>query len=185
MKAHKLIQMSSIAMLSLCLATPVARADSDSAKDGTRGQLTEKDYKFVIDASRGGMEEVQLGELARQKGVNQSVRNFGERMVADHSKANDELKEVATRKGATLPAQLSYSERSTVEDLQKAIGIDFDRTYAKAMVKDHKTDVKEFQKAANDLNDPDLKAFAQKTVGKLEEHLQMAEDMEAAVKGEK
>jgi putative membrane protein len=105
-------------------------------------------------------------------------------MVADHSKANDELKEIATRKGATLPTQLSYSERSTLEDLQKATGTEFDRIYAKAMVKDHKTDVKEFQKAANDLNDPDLKAFAQKTSPILQEHLQMAEQMEGSVKSE-
>jgi putative membrane protein len=185
MKAHKLIQMGAILGLSLLLGAPAYAQTDRTTSGGTRGQFNEKDYRFAIDAARGGQEEVQLGELARQKGVNQSVRTFGERMVADHSKANDELKELATKKGASLPTQLSYSERSTVEDLQKATGTDFDKSYAKAMVKDHKTDVKDFQKAANNLTDPDLRAFAQKTVGTLQEHLRMAQDMENTVQNEK
>ncbi len=185
MKAQTLIRMSSVLALSLLLGLPAYAQTERTASGGMRGQLTEKDYRFVIDAARGGQEEVQLGELARQKGVNQSVRNFGERMVADHSKANDELKDIATKKGATLPTQLSYGERSTVEDLQKATGTDFDKDYAKTMLKDHKSDVKDFEKASNNLNDPDLRAFAQKTVAKLQEHLRLAQDMENAVQNEK
>jgi putative membrane protein len=185
MKAQAIIRMSSIVALSLLMTVPAFAQLDRTSSSGTRGQLSEKDYKFLIDAARGGQEEVQAGELARQKGVNQSVRTFGEHMVSQHSKANDELKEIASRKGATLPTQMSYGERSTIEDLQKATGTDFDKEYAKDMVKDHKTDVKEFQKAANYLQDPDLKAFAEKTVGTLQEHLRMAQDMENAVRNEK
>jgi putative membrane protein len=72
-----------------------------------------------------------------------------------------------------------------MNDLQNASGADFDKTYAKAMVKDHKKDIKEFKKAGKDLNDPDLKAWAQKTSPTLEEHSRMAQEMENAVKGEK
>ncbi|SPE57086.1 hypothetical protein SBV1_2630002 [Verrucomicrobia bacterium] len=79
---------------------------------------------------------------------------------------------------ALLPANLSHSERSTLADLQSVSGRDFDKAYAKDMVKDHKKDVKEFESAAKDLSDPDLRAWAQKTLPVLQEHLRMAQDME-------
>src|SRR5436853_5913375 len=72
----------------------------------TRGQLTASDYKFVKNAARGGTSEVELGELAAQKASNDSVRQFGQRMVTDHKRANVELRAIASRKGATLPAEL-------------------------------------------------------------------------------
>jgi putative membrane protein len=152
---------------------------------GQRGQLAEKDYRFLEKAARGGMEEVQLGELAKQKGVNEAVRSFGDRMVTDHGKANDELKKLAAQKGATWPTVMSHGGQSAIDKLQKATGTDFDKTYAKDMAKDHRTDVKEFQNAAKDLTDPDLRAWAQKTLPVLEQHLGMAENMETTVKNEK
>lgn len=184
MKRFKTFKLATVAGLALALGAPLlSAADTDNAAQ--RGQLSETDYKFAADAARGGMEEVQLGQVAQQKGVNQSVREFGQRMATDHSRANDELKQLLTSKGATLPTQLSHHERSTIDDLQNASGADFDKTYAKDMVKDHKKDVREFQKASKDLNDPDLKAWAQKTSATLEEHLRLSQDMENSVKGEK
>ncbi|HWH69620.1 MAG TPA: DUF4142 domain-containing protein [Candidatus Sulfotelmatobacter sp.] len=147
-----------------------------------RGQLSEKDYKFVMDAARGSMSEVQLGELAQQKGTSQAVRNFGERMITDHTKASNELKQIVAQKGASLPTHMSHKENSAMEHLQKETGAKFDKAYAEHMVKDHKHDVKEFRDAAKDLNDPDLKAFAQKTLPILEEHQRMADEMERLVK---
>jgi putative membrane protein len=166
--------------LALLLGLAAARG-----QDAQRGQLTQGDYKFVEKASRGGTMEVQAGELAQQKGASEAVRSFGLKIVADHSKANEQLRTIATRRGAVLPAQGSHHERDTIEDLQKASGTDFDRTYAKQMVKDHETNLKEFQDAARDLNDPDLRAFAERTVPVLQEHLRMAQDMERSVKNEK
>ena len=129
------------------------------------------------------MSEVELGQLAKQKGASESVKSFGDRMVRDHKKTGDELKTIAASKGATIPADLTHGEKSTMEKLQKANGAEFDREYSAAMVKDHRSDVKAFKDAAEDVKDPDLKAFAQKTVPTLEEHLRMAEDMERNVRG--
>src|SRR5262249_4809633 len=143
------------------------------------------DYRFLENAARGGMEEVELGQLAQQKGSSQAVRTFGQRMVTDHTKLNNELKQIAAQKGAMIPTALSHHENSTVQHLEKATGANFDKDYAKAMVKDHKADVKEFQDAAKKLDDPDLKAFAQEAVPTLQEHLGMAENMETSVKSEK
>jgi putative membrane protein len=158
---------------------------ADASTQGLRGQLAESDYKFVKDTARGGTTEVQLGELAKQKAVSPAVRGFGERMVADHSKANEELQQIVTRKGATPPTSLSHKENSELERLQKLSGKDFDKAYANLMVTDHKKDVKEFQDAARDLKDSDLRAFAQKTLGTLEQHYGMAKQMQETVKNER
>src|SRR5437879_11815020 len=87
-----------------------------------RGQLTEKDYRFVINAARGGMTETRLGEIAKQKAGSQQVRDFGQRMVTDHSKANDELKQIIANKGAVLPAELSHHENSEIDKFDKLTG---------------------------------------------------------------
>jgi len=177
----KIRKQTIIAVVAGMLLTPALAL----AADENAGQLSRGDYKFLKDAAQGGQTEVELGELAKQKGTSQSVKNFGETMVTDHSKANDELKAIAAKKGATLPATLSHGERSDIEHLQKATGADFDKDFASRMVKDHKKDVKDFEDAAKDLKDPDLKAFAAKTLPTLQEHLRMAQEMEAAVKSEK
>jgi putative membrane protein len=177
MKMLNKTKIAAIAGLSLALsAGALLGADKDN-----RGQLTENDYKFVKDAARGGTMEVELGQLAVQKAASESVRHFGERMVADHKKANEELRTIASRKGAILPAELSHSENSTMAHLQKATGRDFDKAFAHHMLKDHQTDVKDFQDAAKDLNDPELRAFAQKTLPTLQEHLRMAQALDTEV----
>jgi putative membrane protein len=152
------------------------------AETENKGQLSAKDYRFVAEAARGGTMEVELGELAVQKGASESVRHFGQQMVTDHKRVNEELRAITSRKGATLPAQLSHSENSSLAHLQKVTGRDFDKAYAHHMVKEHQADVKDFQEAAKDLNDPELRAFAQKTLPTLEEHLRLARDVEAQTK---
>lgn len=151
--------------------------------EGQRGQLSEKDFKFAKDALRGGMDEVQLGQLAKQNAANPAVREFGERMVNDHQKANDDLKQIVQQKGALIPATLSHHETSRLDRLQKLSGAEFDKAYVSDMVRDHKTDVKEFEKASKDLSDPDLKAFAEKKLPTLQRHLRQAESLEAQLKG--
>ena len=90
-----------------------------------REQFADSDYKFVTDAARGGTTEVELGELAMQKALSPAVKSFAERMVADHSKANEELQQIVARKGASLPASLSHKENSEIEKLQKLSGKDW------------------------------------------------------------
>ena len=117
--------------------------------------------------------------------LSQTVRNFGERMVTDHTKVNDELKKLAEKKKATLPTRLSKADSADMSYLEKLSSKDFDRAYAEDMVKDHEKDLKAFQTAAKDVSDPDLKAFVKKTIPTLEAHLRMAKDMQSAVKSEK
>src|SRR5207244_1610464 len=144
-------------------AATMQAADSLSDNKAERGELSKKDYKFAREASQGSLLEVKLGELAKQKAVNTTVQQFGDQMIKDHSKANDQLKQIISKKGAMLPDQLTRREESELEHLQKLSGKDFDKAYADRMVKDHKKDIKEFQDATKNADDPELKEFAQKT----------------------
>src|ERR1041385_8239664 len=158
MKLHKHVTIAA-AMLAIS-GTAVFGADRLFGNDkDQRGQLSERDYRFVKEAARGGQSEVELGELAKTKGTSQAVRDFGAKMVTDHQKANNELKDLASKKGAQGPAELARSERSSMDKLQKLNGTAFDKEYADMMLKDHKKDVKDFKDAADDVKDPELKAF--------------------------
>ena len=136
--------------------------------------LASHDRDFIMDAAIGGLEEVELGQIAAQKGTSEAVKQFGQRMVDDHSKANTELMTLAQSKGITLPTALDEKHQKDVTKLSALSGAEFDRAYSKMMLSDHTKDVSEFEKQSTKGTDPDLKAFAAKTLPTLQEHLQMA-----------
>lgn len=154
---------------------------SDSSKHSA-GTTMSADQKFVRDAAEGGMAEVELGKLAVQKASSQDVKNFGQRMVDDHSKANDQLKQIAENKGITVPAKLDAKDRALKARLSKLSGDSFDRAYMENMVKDHKKDVADFQRESESGSDPDVKQFASQTLPTLQQHLQQAESIAPATK---
>lgn len=151
----------------------------------TADTLARGDRNFIEEAAKGGLAEVELGNLAQQKAQNQQVKDFGARMVQDHSKANDELKKVAAAKGVQVPAGLDKSAQKEKDKLEKLSGAKFDREYMSHMVKDHKKDVKEFDKQARSSKDADVKQFAAATLPTLQEHLKLAQAAEQAAKNEK
>jgi putative membrane protein len=139
------------------------------------GKLSAADKKFVMDAAHGGLAEVQLGQLAASKGTNDEVKQFGQKMVDDHSKANEELKSLAEQKGVTLPTDLKPADKQFHDKLDKLSGAAFDKAYMQYMVMDHKKDVAEFKKEAKTGKDSDVKAWAEKTAPTLEGHLDTAQ----------
>jgi putative membrane protein len=159
---------------------------SSSSKSGSSksGQLDHSDRKFVETAAKDGLAEVELGQLASQRAESPEVKQFAQRMVQDHGKANDQLKQLAQSKGVEVPTETDKSHQRKMEKLQKLSGAQFDKQYMDDMVKDHKKDVKEFQKQAKSAKDPDVKAFASQTAPVLQEHLQMAEAAQKTAKGE-
>jgi putative membrane protein len=140
------------------------------------------DKKFVKEAALGGMAEVELGKLATQKAASEAVKQFGQKMVDDHTKANDQLKEVASKENITIPDSLDSKHQSRIEKLSKLSGPEFDKAYIKDQVKDHKEDVSEFKNEANAGSDPNVKQFASNTLPILEQHLTMAKDLSKAEK---
>ena len=139
------------------------------------------DEAWVMKVAKGGMAEVELGKLAAEKASTDAVKKFGQRMVDDHSKANDELKKLAQGKNITLPAEIGPEEKALRDRLVKLSGPAFDQAYMKAMVSDHVKDVNEFRIESKSGKDPDVKAWAGKTLPTLEEHLKMARDASGAV----
>ena len=135
------------------------------------------DQKFVNEAASGGMAEVELGKVATQKAQSEDVKKFGQKMIDDHTKANDELKSVAAKKNITVPSEMNAKDKATVDKLSALSGAAFDRAYIRDMVNDHKHDVAAFQKEANSGQDPDIKEFANKTLPTLQEHLKMIEEI--------
>lgn len=148
---------------------------STKASPAATQKAANPDAAFARKAAMGGMAEVELGNLAQQKASSADVKNFASRMVQDHGKANDELKQIASRKGIDLPTALDKPHQNDKERLGKLSGAEFDRAYMKHMVDDHKKDVADFKKAADSAKDSDIKGFAAKTLPTLEEHLKLAQ----------
>ena len=148
---------------------------SMNSKSGS--SLSASDKKFVRDAAQGGMAEVELGKLATEKASSDDVKKFGQRMVDDHTKAGDQLKQVASSEGVQLPQGLSAKDKLTKERLSKLSGEQFDKAYMADMVKDHTQDVAEFQRESQSGKDPAVKDFASQTLPTLEDHLKQAKEI--------
>jgi putative membrane protein len=140
------------------------------------------DVDFMNKAAQGGMSEVNMGNVAASKATNADVKAFGNRMVTDHSKANDELKQLASTKGVTLPADVNDEQKKTMDTISAKNGKDFDKDYMDDMVKDHEKDVAEFEKESKNAKDADLKAWVTKTLPTLQGHLKMAKEAQKKVK---
>jgi putative membrane protein len=129
-------------MIGAISLTGVLRA-ADTNVTGSGSSLSEKDKTFMKKAAKGGMMEVAMGQVAEQRAESDDVKSFGKRMVTDHSKANDELKSIASKKGVQLPSK-EHSAKWTS-----------DKTYMDMMVKDHEKDLAEFKEEASSGSDPD------------------------------
>jgi len=154
--------------------SPVEQSRANEAPDRTassnKAEKPLSDKEFVMKASQGGMTEVQLGKLASDKGGLSQVKDFGSQMVKDHSQANDELKSLADKKGLAVSPKLDSRNQAQVDRLSKLNGPAFDKAYVKNQVSAHESTVKLFQQEAKSGQDPDLKAFASRTLPTLQEH---------------
>jgi putative membrane protein len=167
-------------VIAILAAMSIMTAFNDAAAQ-TAGTLSKSDKDFVTRAAQDGMAEVALGELATRMASNEEVKQFAQRMVDDHTKANNELKELASKEGITFPNEMSGKQKALQDRLAKLSGADFDREYMRAMVKDHDSAVALFEKQARSGGDPELKAWAEKTLPTLREHQQIARDLASKV----
>lgn len=156
---------------------------NDTATTSAAGLTVSKENsEFAVNAANGGIAEVELGKLAQEKGTSQAVKDFGGMMVNDHSKANEELMSLAKNKNITLPATLGKDEQEAKDKLAAKSGAEFDKAYVENMLEDHKKDIKEFEDAGKNLTDPELKAFAIKTLPTLKMHLAAIQKIHNKVK---
>jgi putative membrane protein len=142
--------------------------------------LSSADRDFVQKAASGGMAEVQTAQLAQQRASSQQVKQFADRMIADHTQANTELQQIAEQENVTLPPQPTGKDAAAAKKLSGLNGAAFDKAYAQDELSDHQQDVALFRKEASSGQDPALKSFAQKTLPILQQHLQMAQALNSS-----
>jgi putative membrane protein len=139
-------------------------------------EVSKKDQEFFTKAAGGGLYEVEAGKLAQTKGQSEGVKSFGGMLVKDHGAANDELKALASKKGAILPAGVPADKQKKLDKLSKEK--DFDKEFVNEVgLDDHKVDIALFEKTSKDADDADVKAFAAKTLPTLKAHREHAEGL--------
>ena len=185
---NKLITVTCM-MIATLMVFSCSRKDSDDSRDIAEdtndakfGSDYEGDAKFVVEAADGGLLEVQLGKLAQTKAFSAEVKQLGQMMAEDHSKANEELVQLASKKNISLPVVMSDENQKKYDDLAAKTGEDFDEAYTEFMVKDHKKDIDKFKKEFDKGEDNDIRTWASNKVTTLEHHLMMAEQAENSVK---
>jgi len=168
-------------LLSLGAFSPLTRAATEEKKAASSEtkKLDAMDAKFLKKAAIGGMTEVKLGEVAQKKAKRADVKEFGAMMATDHGKAGDDLKTVASSKGVEVPSDLDSTHKATVDKLSALEGEAFDKAYIKDMVEDHEKDVKEFEQEVKSAKDPEVKAFAEKTLTVIKTHLEKIKAIQA------
>ena len=133
--------------------------------------------RFLRYAAADGLFHVEAGKLAVQRASSEDVKKFGQHAIEHHSQINDELMNLASTKGVTLPKKMTKREREVLDKIAKLSGPDFDKAYIKIEASHHSRDLSVFQKEAKDGEDPDVKAWAAKTLPTIEEHLKMLSDL--------
>ncbi|HEV7858791.1 MAG TPA: DUF4142 domain-containing protein [Pyrinomonadaceae bacterium] len=188
-----------IALAAVCMFVSVAGlslARQDQNKNGNKNgnknmggmamALSSMDRKFMMEAAAGGMAEVAMARLATEHASSDAVKQYAQHMIDDHTKANDELMQLASTKGVTLPTGPDAKHQAMMAKMQALSGAAFDREYVKnAGVKDHETMEKLFQKESGGAKDADTKAFASKTLPTVQDHLRMAREMNTSMMGAK
>ena len=160
--------------LSPCLAAGVIGLSALSAS----AALSSADREFAQKAASGGLAEVQAAQLAEQRATSPQIKQFAQRMVTDHTAANAELQQIAKQADIDLPSQPTGKDATEEQKLRGLNGTAFDQAYAQGQLRDHQETVELFQKEASSGEDQALKAFAQKTLPILQQHLQMAEALQ-------
>jgi putative membrane protein len=169
----------------LVLAIAVVAMGAALSARGASSSLPRSDARFLQKAAAHGYAEVELGQLAREKAIREEVRQFADRMVADHTKTNAEIQAVGSSNGVKLPAGPDEKHAKEMRKLQKLSGGDFDRAYMKRMVKDHHEDLEHFKREGRTRTPNAVTEFAARNVPILLEHLRLAEttyDIAAAPK---
>ncbi|HEY6228473.1 MAG TPA: DUF4142 domain-containing protein [Verrucomicrobiae bacterium] len=151
------------------------RTYTSTTDRNNNGKLSHSDSSFIKEAAQGGMMEVKMGQTAKDHAQNADVKNYGEMLVKDHSKANDKLSQLASQKGVNLAKEMEPKHTDMIKDMEGKQGADFDRAFIEHAVKDHRKDIAKFERASRDLSDSELKAFATETLPTLRHHLDEAE----------
>ena len=180
---NRFLQKAMIVAVVVLTGTLVAFSANGQTAGTANGPLSSADKHFMSNAAEGGLAEVELGRMAAEKGSSQAVRDFGQRMVDDHSKANDQLKDVAGRLGVSLPDHVSAADEAEKAKLKAYSGEHFDRAYISLMLRDHRNDIAQFRRESRIGENREVRSFASNTLPTLEQHLRLAQEAEHKLGG--
>lgn len=161
---------------------PTAASDNGSSASNTSSN---SDQQFINDAAKGNRAEIELGKLVESKAKDPGVKQFAKMMQTDHAKALGQLEQIAQSKNLTLPDGIPDDAQDLETKLSSESGKDMEKDYMDGMVKDHQKDVKDFQDATQNLQDNDVKQWAENTLPTLQRHLKRAEQVDSKLNGGK
>jgi putative membrane protein len=178
-KLIKLFFISSLFLLYSC-EQPGRQDTTDRAEEINEERFEDRDElqnasEFAVDATTANMLEIELGNLAAERASSQEVRTFAQKMVNDHTQAQERLNAIAQQKNIALPDGLPQDKRDKIEDFREKSGNDFDRDYIDLMVDEHQDNINEYEDAADNLEDNEIKQYANETLPNLREHREEAE----------
>jgi putative membrane protein len=157
-------------------ASGVNPANTNAQSQAGAQKASKADQAFVKEAIQGDLSEVKVGQLAQQKGQSQDVKSFGQMLQQDHSQNLQQAQQLAQQVGVTPPTEPNAKQKAMYDKLSKLNGAQFDKAFAKDMVKDHKEDIAKFQKEAKSKGE--VAQFAQQTLPVLQKHLQTAQSIQ-------
>ena len=171
--------------LTLLSAATVALAIGFGAQAQTPAKLSGQDKSFLKDAAEGANAEVEGSKVAVTQSSSADVKTFAQQMIDDHGKAGAELKGLADQKGVKVSDTPSITKKTEIKVLSERKGSSFDQHYADSIgVKAHQDTIKLFQKEVDKGSDPDVKAWASRTLPALQHHLEMAQSLKAKADAE-
>jgi len=173
--------------LPLCLALAMGVAGCNKSPDtqargmeSAKMEVDSSDMKFFTDSAQDGMLEVKMAQMALQQAAKPEVRELAQKLLDEHQSGNKELLALATQKNVSLPPALDSHAQSVVDDLKDEAGADFDKKYCEQLVDGHKDMVDLLDKTAKDSADTDVRAYAQRMLPAMQQHLAMAQGMSKA-----
>jgi len=185
----RIISFSGILLFALALMTGSIYAETAPAPSAapalSHGNLDRKDHEFLKKAAEINLTEIELGKIAERISSDPNVKKIAGMLVKDHAAANQKLERLAASKGASIPMEPSIWERHSLNALQKEQGAKFNEEFLAFSTKGHEKAIALFEKEASRTQDPDIKAWAQKTLPELKHHLAMSQGSKAEAIGEK
>ena len=168
--------MKNISLFAAAVFTALTFGTSTFAADA----ISREDKEFLKNAGELGMTELLLGNLAVEKATSPELKALGARLVEDHTKSNQELVALALKKGVELTMEPTAAQKTMLAGFKQKSGAEFDKELMEHVRKDHEKGMHTFTDAAEDSKDMDIKTFALKNVGVMQQHLAMAGGAEHA-----
>jgi putative membrane protein len=172
--------MMSMAAAWLVAATAAAFLPASGSHSATE-DVKPSAQSFLQKAAEGQQAEIALGQLASERAGDQQVKQFGAQMIEDHRKASAEIQQLASKEGVALPTELTSNHKDKQEQFARLSGRDFDRAYLGYMLRDHRRDVKEFERHIKAIKNPQVQQWAEGTLPLLKHHLRQAQQIASSI----